>query len=184
TLETPVALDDEEVLVRRGLLRRIQEEQPDVNFHYVRDRRVVLVRGRKERTEWSAALLQASLYGGGLDANGVANLSVSLVPLAPSGMNLMMDRGRLHLRRLSMETGTDMDAVPASSVIRVRARSASTVAFAKRVLLSFVGDHKAEIFLDLARISAPSGNGGNGDARKSVEAAVGGVERNEPRGVV
>lgn len=65
----------QEVLVRRGLLRQIQAEHTDVNFHYARDRRVVLVRGRKERTEWSAALLQATLYGGGLDANGVRETS-------------------------------------------------------------------------------------------------------------
>lgn len=63
------------MLVRRGLLRQIQAEHTDVNFHYVRDRRVVLVRGRKERTEWSAALLQATLYGGGLDVNRVREIS-------------------------------------------------------------------------------------------------------------
>ena len=105
---------------------------------------------------------------------------MSLVPLAPSGMNLMVDRGRLHLRRLSMETGADMDAVPAASVIKVRARSASAVAQAKRVLLCFVGDHRAEIYLDLAGISVPSNGGGGGGARKSGVATAA-VERVEPR---
>lgn len=84
-------------------------------------------------------------------------LSVSLVPLAPSGMKLLSARGRLHLKRLSKETGTEVDAVPSASVVRIRARgqdAAAAVAGARRSLLRFVGSQQVEVFVDLATVSS------------------------------
>lgn len=52
----------------------MQGERPDVHFHYYRDRRAILVRGRAEVVESAATLLQAMLYGGGLDDRGVRDI--------------------------------------------------------------------------------------------------------------
>lgn len=64
-----------ELLLRRGLLRHAQTERPEVNFHYLRGRKLVVLRGRKGLVELSADVLQATLYGGGrggsLDGNRV-----------------------------------------------------------------------------------------------------------------
>lgn len=50
----------------------MQTDQTDVNLHYLRDRGVVVVRGRQEHAESAAALLLSKLHGGGeLDENGV-----------------------------------------------------------------------------------------------------------------
>eukprot|EP00903_Cladosiphon_okamuranus_P007059 g6862.t1 len=160
TTEVPVALDDEDVLVRRGLLREAQAKQPDVHFQYLRDRRVVLVRGRREVVERAAKLLQATVHGGGLDGHGAAVLRMSLVPLAPSGVRLLTARGRFHLKRLSKDTGADLDVVPSTSVVRVRARrpdtAAAVVADAKRALLRLVGSQLSEVLIDLAAVGSSS----------------------------
>ncbi|CAM9601896.1 unnamed protein product [Scytosiphon promiscuus] len=159
TTETPVALDDEDVLIRRGLLRDIQSRDTDINFHYLRERRVVVVRGTRERAEKAAALLQATLHSGGLDANGMALLTVLWVPVPPTAMNLLTARARFHLKRLSAETGTQMDVVPCASVVRIRARretGTGLVAGAKRSLLRFVGSQEVEISVDLARVHSCS----------------------------
>lgn len=106
---------------------------------------------------------------------------MSLVALAPSGMEVLTARGRLHLKRLSTDTGTEMHVIPAASVVRIRARGrdAEAVAEAKRALLSFVGGHRAEVFLDLAKVvsdaSPPaqrssSGGGGGSEGKAGAEA--------------
>lgn len=58
-------------LVRRGLLRDVQAKEPEVHLQYLRERRVVVVRGRREKAERVAALLQVAVHGGGLDRDGV-----------------------------------------------------------------------------------------------------------------
>lgn len=108
--------------------------------------------------------------------------SVSLVALAPSGMEILTARGRVHLKRLSADTGTEMHVIPAASVVRIRARGRDdeAVAEAKRALLGFVGGHRAEVFLDLARVASDasppaqrsSSGGGGGSEAKSGAAAL------------
>ena len=87
-----------------------------------------------------------------------AVLRVSLVPLAPSAVKLLTARGRFHLKRLSKDTGADLDVVPSASVVRVRARRPDTAAVvvedAKRALLGLVGSQKAEIVMDLAAVGS------------------------------
>ena len=53
------------------MLRDIQAKEPGVHLQYLRERRVVVVRGRREKAERAAALLRAVVHGGGLDGNGV-----------------------------------------------------------------------------------------------------------------
>ncbi|CAM9955247.1 unnamed protein product [Ectocarpus sp. 8 AP-2014] len=163
----------------------MQANQTDVNLHFLRDRGVVVVRGRQEHAESAAALLLSKLHGGGeLDENGIPPCSVSLVAVAPSGMEVLTARGRLHLKRLSADTGTEMHVIPAASVVRIRARGRDpeAVAEAKRALLRFVGGHRAEIFLDLAKVvsdasppaqrSSSGGGGGAGSEGKAGAEAM------------
>ncbi|CAM9696908.1 unnamed protein product [Ectocarpus sp. 4 AP-2014] len=96
-------------------------------------------------------------------------------------MEVLTARGRLHLKRLSADTGTEMHIIPAASVVRIRARGrdAEAVAEAKRALLRFVGGHRAEVFLDLAKVvsdaSPPaqrssSGDGGGSEGKAGAQA--------------
>ncbi len=57
--------------MRRGLLRDVQAKEPEIHLQYLRERRVVVVRGRREKAERVAALLQVVVHGGGLDRDGV-----------------------------------------------------------------------------------------------------------------
>lgn len=84
---------------------------------------------------------------------------MSLVPLPPSAMKLLTDRGLFHLKRLSAETGTEIDAVPAASLVRIRAKyhhgdSPGIVREAKRAVWQFVENHRVEVSVDLARTFA------------------------------
>ncbi|CBJ31454.1 expressed unknown protein [Ectocarpus siliculosus] len=185
TTEAPVAISDEDVLLRKGFLRNMQANQTDVNLHFLRDRGVVVVRGRQKHAESAATLLLSKLHGGGeLDENGMPPCSVSLVAVAPSGMEVLTARGRLHLKRLSADTGTEMHVIPPASVVRIRARGRDpeAVAEATRALLRFVGGHRAEVFLDLAKVesdaspparrssSGGGGGGGGSEGKAGAEA--------------
>lgn len=58
--------------MRKGLLRDAQaKESGVVHFQYLRERKAVVVRGRREAAERAARRLQATVHGGGLDGHGV-----------------------------------------------------------------------------------------------------------------
>lgn len=60
------------LLVRRGGLRQLQEEDPRVQLQFDRQRCTVVIRGRREAAERAAARLRAMVYGGGVSGNGVS----------------------------------------------------------------------------------------------------------------
>lgn len=59
------------LLVRRGGFRHLQDNEPDVQFHFDREKQVVVIRGLKAAVEKSVVRLHAMLFGGGVRSNGV-----------------------------------------------------------------------------------------------------------------
>lgn len=75
-------------------------------------------------------------------------------------MNMLFLRQGLRLRNLSSETGVEMDLLTAASQARIRGPDPEKVSGAKRALLAAVGDHRVELFVDLASIVASNSGGG------------------------